>query len=412
MFDFTGEQKIIDSGVRNIYTPYQPITTNSLFFGRKKEIGNIVQQLNTPGQHSVLFGDRGVGKSSLANIVCDVLSRMMSRELLKKRCDSHDKFETIVESLLQKVGCDLFVDKIEFQKEEGGNATVKIPCASAGIQSKTVDKTVSNGAKGRAISPSWVAEKIKGLSVIFLLDEIDVIDEEEKWKIAELVKQLSDEGSQLKFLIVGIAETATELTHGHPSVQRCLKETRLPKMSASEIDEIILSGADKIGLEFTPKAIARIRSISSGYAHFTHLLALKSAEVAITNDRKKIDVPHIKDATDDAMGDAEGTLRTKYNEVVRSSNTKEFVNILISASMINKDEFTASELRHAYMKIYGQEKNQGWFNNFLKKIVSDDKETILKRLAKGVYKFYDPRMPSFIKLANLAVIPDSEFLDD
>ena len=96
MFDFTGEQKIIDSGVRNIYTPYQPITTNSLFFGRKKEIGNIVQQLNTPGQHSVLFGDRGVGKSSLANIVCDVLSRMMSRELLKKRCDSHDKFETIV----------------------------------------------------------------------------------------------------------------------------------------------------------------------------------------------------------------------------------------------------------------------------------------------------------------------------
>ncbi len=45
MFDFTGEQKIIDSGVRNIYTPYQPITTNSLFFGRKKEIGNIVQQL-------------------------------------------------------------------------------------------------------------------------------------------------------------------------------------------------------------------------------------------------------------------------------------------------------------------------------------------------------------------------------
>ncbi|WP_323875564.1 ATP-binding protein [Aeromonas veronii] len=411
MFDFTGEQKIIDSGVRNIYTPYQPVTTNSLFFGRKKEVGNIVKQLNTPGQHSVLFGERGVGKSSLSNVVCDVLSQMMARELIKKRCDSHDNFETIIEPLLQKVGFNLFVDKVECQNEISMSAAVKIPYASAGVQHKDADKTVFNGIKSRASSPSWVAEKIKGLSVLFLLDEIDVIKEEEKWKIAELVKQLSDEGSGLKFLIVGIAETATELTNGHPSVQRCLKETRLPKMSDSEIDEIVLSGAAKLGLTFTAKAVSRIRGVSSGFAHFAHLLALKSAELAIATDRCEIDIAHIKSATDDAMDDAEGTLRTKYNEVVRSSNTVEFVNILVSASMIDKDEFNAAELREVYAKIYKQERNQGWFNNFLVKIVSEGSDTILKRLAKGVYKFNDPRMPGFIKLANLASIPDSEFSD-
>lgn len=411
MFDFTGEQKIIDSGVRDIYTPYQPVTTNSLFFGRKKEVGNIVKQLNTPGQHSVLFGDRGVGKSSLSNVVCDVLSQMMARELIKKICDSHDSFETIIEPLLQKVGYDLLVDKVECQNEISMTAAVKVPYVSAGVQHKDADKTVFNGVKGRASSPSWVAERIKGLSVLFLLDEIDVIKEEEKWKIAELVKQLSDEGSSLKFLIVGIAETATELTNGHPSVQRCLKETRLPKMSDSEIDEIVLSGAEKLGLKFTARAVSRIRSVSSGFAHFAHLLALKSAEAAIATDRVEIDVVHIKLATDDAMDDAEGTLRTKYNEVVRSSNTGEFVNILVSASMIDKDEFNAADLRGVYARIYGHERNQGWFNNFLVKIVSDGPDTILKRLAKGVYKFNDPRMPGFIKLVNLSSIPDSELSD-
>ena len=53
------------------------------------------------------------------------------------------------------------------------------------------------------------------------------------------------------------------------------------------------------------------------------------------------------------------------------------------------------------------EVNQGWLNNYLQNIVSEGSNTILRRLAKGVYKFNDPRMPSYIKLANLTMIPDA-----
>lgn len=408
LFDLDKEKKIIDSGVRSIFTPYQPIMDKQLFFGRSKEVANIIRQLNTPGQHSVLFGDRGIGKSSLANISAEMLKGLAGGKLIKKRCDSHDNFKTIVELLLSEVGVNLQVIATQHQKAEGGKAGLNIPVFAAGVDTSTTKTISTEGLKERANSPSWVAQQIKDLKALFLLDEIDVIAKEEKWKVAELVKQLSDEGSGLKFLIVGIAETASELTHGHESIQRCLKETPLRKMSDQEIEEIISSGARKVGLNFSLSSIRKIVKISSGYAHFAHLLALKASESAIGESRTEIQLGHIRDATDDATGDAEGTLKTKYSDVIRSSSTEEFEKILVAAAVINQEEFSASSLRESYSNLWKIQIEQNWLNNYLQKIVANDSSTILRRLAKGVYKFSDPRMPSYIRLANFKILQDLE----
>lgn len=407
-FDLEKEQKILRSGVRDVFTPYQPIMSNGLFYGRTDEITAIIQQINTPGQHSILFGDRGVGKSSLANVVAVALKPLKDNNLIKKRCDSDDTFVTIVEKLLNEVGVDLQISSSQQQKAEGGKAGLRIPVVEAGVHTTSTDTVSVKGLADRANSPSWVAEQVKGINALFLLDEIDVIEKEEKWKVAELVKQLSDEGSSLKFLIVGIAETASELTHGHKSVQRCLKETPLPKLSNREVAEIIEEGGSRIGVKFTPSAVKKIVNVSAGYAHFAHLLALKASEKALGEGRSEIALGHIQEATDDACGDAEGVLRTAYNEATRSSNTEEFRKILIAASSIPDVEFKSASLRSAYKELWGVEINQGWLNNYLQKIVSDGSHTILRRLAKGVYKFNDPRMPSYIRLANLNILPDIE----
>lgn len=118
LFGLEKEGKIIRSGVRHIFTPYQPIKNTELFFGRAKEVQNIIQQLNTPGQHSVLFGERGVGKSSLANVACNTLKILTNDKLIVKRCDSSDTFATIVEYLLKEVGIDLQISSSQHQKQK------------------------------------------------------------------------------------------------------------------------------------------------------------------------------------------------------------------------------------------------------------------------------------------------------
>jgi hypothetical protein len=132
----------------------------------------------------------------------------------------------------------------------------------------------------------------------------------------------------------------------------------------------------------------------------------------LSEPRSEISLGHIEAATNLAVGDAEGTLKTRYQDAIRSSNTEEFKKILVSASVIETEEFTAAHLRESYREIWGSEINQGWLNNYLQKIVSDDDQAILRRLAKGVYKFNDPRMPCFIKLANLSLVPDSTAKED
>jgi energy-coupling factor transporter ATP-binding protein EcfA2 len=57
----------------------------------------LIEQINTPGQHALLYGDRGVGKSSLANIASNLLLKHVARgALYEKRCDSETTFEEIV----------------------------------------------------------------------------------------------------------------------------------------------------------------------------------------------------------------------------------------------------------------------------------------------------------------------------
>lgn len=399
LFGLTRETQIIKSGVREIFTPHRPIQSMDLFFGRQKEVQKIIEQINTPGQHSILYGERGVGKSSLANISTKILiSKIIKGKLYTKRCDSKDNFLSMLSDPLSDFGVEINLEGTSEAHKQGGKAGIKIPIADAGISSeRTTTKTYSH----QALTASTIAALLQDKKGLLYIDEVDRIkDIEDKYALAELIKLLSDNGSPFKILIVGVAETADELTGGHPSVQRCLKETQLPGMTNEELKEIVNGGAKKAKLLFDESVITMIAKLSSGYAHFTHLLALKCAEEAISRNTNMIDRNCLNDAIKLAVEDAEGSLKRNYAEAIRSYGTDMYKTVLLAAARLTRVEFTADQLRQNVEKIQGEPITQGALNNYLKRLVSDDNSCILKRMAKGVYKFCDPRMPSYIKIAN------------
>jgi Cdc6-like AAA superfamily ATPase len=398
LFGLERESKITKSGVREVFTPHKPIPTRTLFFGRQTEVQKLIEHINTPGQHALLYGDRGVGKSSLANVTVEILLKDILRaKLFTKRCDSTDTFETILHDSLAAVGIDPDIKEMSATLTEGGQAGLKIPVASAGV--KTERKKVST-YKGVQYSPSKVAEALKTEKAVMFVDELDSIASAEKRKLAELIKLLSDEGSPFKVLLVGIAKTAEELTAAHPSVQRCLKETRLRRMGREELKLIITEGAKKLRLTFAEDVIRNIVNVSLGYPHFTHLLALKCAEEAIANNQALIAKETLLKALETAAADAEGTLRRQYEIAVRSYTTEMYATILKAAALIGKEEFSAGILREKIKDLTGTPISQGTLNNFLKELVNDSGTTVLVRKAKGIYSFSDPRMPSFVLIVS------------
>lgn len=274
-FGLSRESKIVASGIRQVFTPHQPIRSVDLFFGRQKEVQKIIEQINTPGQHCLLYGDRGVGKTSLANVTTQVLiQQLMDGRLYTKRCGSGDTFESIVIEPLRVAGVDVDTLEKSTSKELGGGGKVAIP-GVVDIGGKGSHKT-STKHRLPSLNPSFVAEKLQSFVGLLYVDEVDALSsDEDRKKLAELIKLLSDNGSPLKLLVVGIAETADQLTAAHPSVHRCLKENKLRRMAREELALIVTQGMAKAGLTFEENVINAIIRLSSGYPHFTHLLALK-----------------------------------------------------------------------------------------------------------------------------------------
>ena len=107
LFGLDRERKITESGVRDVFTPHKPIQQRTLLFGRQKQVQKLIEHINTPGQHALLYGDRGVGKSSLANVTVQILiTEILETRSYSKRCDSSDTFETILHDSPVGAGVD------------------------------------------------------------------------------------------------------------------------------------------------------------------------------------------------------------------------------------------------------------------------------------------------------------------
>lgn len=393
LFGLERERKIAESGIRNIFTPHQPISEIDLLFGRQPEVQKLVETLNTPGQHVLLYGERGVGKSSLANVVATLLRVAVDVDIYVKRCDQSDTFESILMQPLAAVGADLTLASVNQEVDKKFGLDLKV------VQGERGKSVVASYVAHRTLSPSTVAAALADLNGLLVVDEADaILGIEDRHKLAELIKLLSDSRSKFKVMVVGIARTGDELTATHPSVQRCLRETKLDRMSESELREILVTGGDKADLTFSGKVINTIVRLSAGYPHFTHLMALKCAETAVAEDRKNIDELHLADGLAVAVKDAEGTLKRQFDDATRSYGTAMYTHIITAAASISGEEFNAAAVREAIEQRTGSPISQGSLNNYLQRLVSGDGSTILQRQAKGVYRFSDPRMASYARM--------------
>jgi energy-coupling factor transporter ATP-binding protein EcfA2 len=405
---FTGrrEQVIMRSKVREVFTPSRPVQMIELLLGRETNIGRLIEILNTPGQHALLFGDRGVGKSSLANIAGAIIrmhNYFDAAHITVKACGSEDTFDSIVRGALIKVGIDPSVFESGKTHKQKGAAKITAFFATADVESAHE----TNEKKRHSLNASFVAEALQKTKGLLVIDEADAIEgEADKKKIAELIKLLSDANSPFKILVVGIAETGMQLVAGHKSVERCLGEVKLKRLAAPELWQIIATGQKKVGagrsFEFDHDVINSIVGISNGYPYFTHLLALKCAEEAIVAGRFSVRKEHLREATIIAAEAAEGVLRNTYESATRSAsvNGKLYKSILLAAAKMANHEFNAKDLRDEICRSTGETVSQSRLSNFYSSLISDTSETILRRVGKGVYCFNDPRMASFIRIVN------------
>src|SRR6185437_3982523 len=85
--------------ISKVFSPAAPINRRELFAGRLTQLERVFEATSSRGQHAVIFGERGVGKTSLATIVQDILTDdMQSRSdsfVVKINGSQDDDFSSI-----------------------------------------------------------------------------------------------------------------------------------------------------------------------------------------------------------------------------------------------------------------------------------------------------------------------------
>ena len=65
----TAQREMLDFEAGKVFTPAVPVSERELFSGRIDQLRRVFDAINQHGQHAIIFGERGVGKTSLANII-------------------------------------------------------------------------------------------------------------------------------------------------------------------------------------------------------------------------------------------------------------------------------------------------------------------------------------------------------
>lgn len=371
------QAKIFD--VMELFSPGAPIDEQRLLAGRKTQIDKLLEAVMQRGQHAILYGERGVGKSSLANVFSSRLfSNTRSIQTIHINCHPDDSFDAVWRKVFRRID------------DNGVNLDEKY---------------------AREISPDDVVIELSTFSLnsvpIVIIDEYDKLgDEKAALNIANTIKNISDRLSRVTVILVGVADSAENLVSDHESVSRCLRHVPMHRMFRSELREIVDTRLSELGMSMDGEAMEYVVAMSRGLPHYTHLVGQRSAKRALERNSLTITIDDIDGAMPDCVGQIDQIIRRQYHQATISPRKGNiYKEVLLAAAMSPIDDlgyFQPADLQKPLAEILGTpEAKVSLFGQHLKNLCMDDHGKILEQVGvarKFRYRFKEPMMQAFIIL--------------
>lgn len=345
--------------------------------------------MTTKGQHAVLYGERGVGKTSLVSILGFLQFYKEPLVTVRTNCGSGDSLSTLWRRAFEQVRYEVSRPQIGF-----GNNTI------SELQS------LGSSLTG-VLSPDDVVDVLRRLDsrIIFIFDEFDqLIDRGVARGFAELIKTLSDFACKAKVVIVGVGDTIDRLIESHASIERAIRQVKMPRMQASELEQIIDTGLNELGMTCDKEARDRIVRLSQGLPHYVHLIGLYSARQAITHGRKRIGMDAVARGIPDSLGHASRSLLDAYTKAVSSAQEGSlYESVLLACAFAKTDGlgcFSPASVRGPLREITGNTLIEtSAFASHLTKLRSPERGPVLARVGemrRYRYRFINPLLQPYV----------------
>lgn len=270
--------------IASVVNPAAPVRSIEHLKGRAQDLEEIERALYAAGRHIFIYGDRGVGKSSLAATAAYQYQSAEAEPIFVSG-SPNETFNSIVANIaVQALGRS----KIESRKKhEAVSIEFRGMKWSRGEEVSTSDLGAQLKTVGDATELlKQVAEKHSAKPTI-VLDEFDTIpDVAERAQFAALLKQLGDQAVELKFFMTGVGQSLQDLLGAHQSAHRQLATIELQRLGFEGRREIVQDAAAAFDLELDDNVNWRIALISDGFPYYVHLLVEKMLWAAFDSNKE------------------------------------------------------------------------------------------------------------------------------
>ena len=419
-----------DLDIDRIYRAFSPakeISDPNLFAGRKEEIRAGISALHNRGGFLAIFGLRGVGKSSVALQIKNIaegnttLTNMMAmRKLLPKRGFNFIVHYYRSDGFVKNIG-DLFKRMLfgddanpslfsltkagdrkldEFRrtvKAEGELGLFGTKIGGSGSEESVYSSYVSDDLiqQFRTLLGTIQKDNQSRSGLLILVDEFDTI--ENKDGFASIIKACSSDF--VRFGVVGIATSVTELMRDHSSIGRQIDAVQIPHMPEYELTDILKKGEFIVdhAITFESNAASAITERSEGFPFFTHLLGKEAMVSAFERSSTKVtdhDIEWLSKRISE--GRLSCIYEDMYHDAVKNSPQREILLKIFAEH--SEDEINTED-------VYALAKDMDISNpsQLMKQLTSPDNPhlvPVLVKLRERYFRFSDPVFKTYSRLRN------------
>jgi len=374
-----------------VFTPGSPINGRDLFSGRLDQVNRILDAISQRGFHAVLYGERGIGKTSLSNVLSDFLHDAGRTFLLPRvNCDASDNFSSLWRKILQDVVVTEHKPRMGFTPEQ------------VEISRHIIDELPEQ------ISPDDVRRALdalsRGVTLVLVFDEFDRLTEARvRGLMSDTIKSLSDYSCHATIVVIGVADSVSELIQEHQSIERVLMQVPMPRMSATEIRQIVINGLTHLEMGIDENSLAEIANLSQGLPYITHLLSLHSVRAALTAKHMTVTPVDVETGIKVSLEQWQQSIKTAYYDATKSQQPGHlYKEVLLACALADMDDlgyFTAAGVRSPLRTITSKPYDIPNFARHLKEFSEEGRGEMLERVGgrrRLRYRFKSPLMRPYI----------------
>jgi Cdc6-like AAA superfamily ATPase len=288
--------------LRHAFTPSQPVADRRLFAGRDDVLKTIIRSIEDQRLHVVLYGERGIGKTSLMHVLTQAATEARYI-VVYTSCGANSNFDETFRAAAAEIPL-LF--------HSGFSPTT----AEAEKGSSLADLLPNEPLTPRKFGD--LCARLTGTRVLIILDEFDRAESASfRRDIAEVIKNLSDRLGRVQLVLAGVAADLTELVEHIPSIRRNIFALRVPKMTEAEVLQIVANGEREADLKFDTQASAFVVEVARGSPYIANLICHHAGHAALDAGRSTVLPSDVASAVDRTILEFQGRIASPAQAHVR-----------------------------------------------------------------------------------------------